>query len=168
MGQANHGLEKIELSPLAADGGVGTAWATLGWTEEDSAKFSTADADKKEFFVEEIDAAWFSTSKGGSQTFTFTIANPDLNTMVTLFGGTITGTGAAQTWDAPDTTPTMERSLKITPKVGFGHIFAYVTVTAKLTESIGRNHLQGVEVTCNIGQPKKAGEKRWRMFQKVA
>ena len=167
MGQANNGIEKIELGAIAADGAMGTALASLGYTEEDSAKINFEDAEKKEYFAEEVDTAWFTTVKAGKKSFVFNIANPDTATLVSVFGGTVTGTGPTAVYKAPAVIPTIEQSLKITPKIGMGFNFPRVLVSAKFTDSIGRNSLLGLVVTCDVLQPTKAGEPIFSTFQKV-
>lgn len=167
MGQANNGIEKIELGAIAADGGMGTVLASLGFTEEDSVKLVFEDAEKKEYFAEETDSAWFVSTKAGKKRVEFTVANPDTATLVAVFGGTVTGTGATAVYKAPAVMPVIEQSLKITPKIGLGFNFPRVLVTAKFTDSLGRNSLLGISVTCEILQPTKAGESTFSTFQKA-
>lgn len=167
MGQANNGIKSIKLGAIAVDGGMGTSLASLGYTEEDSAKINFEDAEKKEYFAEEVDTAWFQTLKAGKKTFEFTIANPDAATLVAVFGGTKTGTGSTTVYSAPAVMPTIEQSLEITPKIGLGFKFPRVLVSAKLTDSIGRNALLGVVVTCEVLQPTKANEPIFTTFQEA-
>ncbi len=167
MGQINNGIEKIELGAIAVDGGMGTVLSSLGFTEEDSAKINFEDPEKKEYFVEEFDTALFVAIKQGKKSFEFTISNPDVDTLVATFGGTKTGTGADTVYDAPSVMPTIEQSLKITPKVGMGFKFPRVQVTAKFTDSIGRNALLGIVVTCEVLQPTKSGTAIFSTFQKA-
>ncbi len=167
MGQANNGIEKIELGPIGALGAMGTTLTSLGFTEEDSVKMNFEDAEKKEYFAEETDTAWFISTKAGKKSVEFTIANPDAQTLVTVFGGTVTGTGAATVYKAPAVMPVIEQSLKITPKIGFGFNFPRVLVTAKFTDSLGRNSLLGIAVSCEILQPTKADEPIYSTFQKA-
>lgn len=168
MGQVNNGIEKIELGAIAADGGMGTTLASLGFTAEDSVSFNWDEADITEYFAEETDTAWAKTKKEGGKAIEFTLANPDAQALVKLFGGSVTGTGASEVYKAPATSPTIEQSLKITPKVGFGFNFPRVLVTARFTDSIGRNSMLGVVVRCEVLQPTKSGEPAWSTFQKAA
>lgn len=165
MGQANNGIAKIELGAIAVDGAMGTALASLGFTEEDSAKINFEDPNKTEFFVEEVDTAWFTTTKAGKKSITFTVANPDVETLVSVWGGTKTGTGPSVVYKAPATMQVIEQSLKITPKVGMGFNFPRVLVTATFTDSMGRNSLLGLNITCDILQPTKAAEPTFSTFQ---
>lgn len=167
MGQANNGIEKIELGPIGVDGAMGTTLESLGYTEEDSVKITFEDATKTEFFAEEVDAAWYVTTKQGKKSFEFTIANPDPETLVAVFGGTVTGTGSSMIYKAPAVVPAIEQSLKITPKIGMGFNFPRVLVTAKFSDSMGRNSLLGVVVSCDILQPTKEGEPSFSTFQKA-
>lgn len=153
MGQPNNGLAKIEMGDIGALGVMGTVLASLGFTEEDSCKIIFEDAEKKEYNVEEMDTPFYTTVKAGKKSVTFTIANPDIDTVVKVMGGTKTGTGGTMTYKAPNTAPVIEQSLKLTPKIGMGFDFPRVLVTAKFTDSMGRNSLLGIEVTCDVLQP---------------
>lgn len=164
MGQINNGIASITMGAIAADGGMGTTLASLGFTEEDSVKFNFEDAEKKEYFAEEVDSAFFTSTKAGKKTIEFTIANPDVDTLVAVFGGSKTGTGPAAVYNDPAVVPIIEQSLKITPKVGLGFNFPRVLVTAKLTDAMGRNALLGVSVSCSVLQPKKAGVASFSTF----
>ena len=165
MGQPNNGLASIKLGAIAIDGGMGTVLSALGFTEEDSAKFNFDEPEKKEYPVEETDTPFFVTTKQGKKTFTFTVADPTVQTYVETMGGTVTGTGADAVYDSPLVAPIIERSLEVTPKIGTGFKFPRVLVTATLTDSIGKNALLGVNVTCEILQPTKAGVSAYSTFE---
>lgn len=165
MGQANNGIDKIELGAIAVDGGMGTTLASLGLTTEDSVSFNFEDPTKTEYPVEETDTPFFTSVKAGKKSVTFTLANPDAAALVKVFGGTTTGTGAATVYKAPLVSPVIEQSLKITAKIGFGFNFPRVLVTAKFTDGLGRNKLLGVTITCDVLQPTKALEPAFSTFQ---
>ena len=164
MGQVNNGISKIEIGPIAVDGGMGTSLKQLGYTTEDSFKWNSTDPEKKEYFVEEIDSAFYTATKAGKVGFIFEIANPDIDTLVDLFGGTKTGTGTTATWAAPAVTPTIERSVKITPKIGIGFNLPRVLITAKWTDSMGRNALLGITVSRDVLAPTKTGMAPYEVF----
>lgn len=164
MGQVNNGIAKIEIGAIGTDGAMGTTLKTLGYTTEDSVKFTFDDPEKKEYPVEEIDTPFFTSVKAGKKGFSFEVANPDIDTLVEVFGGTKTGTGPAATWSAPAVAPVIERSVKITPKIGFGMDFPRVLITAKLSDSMGRNFLLGITVTGDVLAPTKTTEPAMKIF----
>ena len=153
MGQINNGINKIEIGAKGVADAMGTTLAALGFTTEDSFKVNQSDAETTDFFVEETDLPIFTTTKAGEFTFTFTVANPDADTLVKVFGGSTTGTGATAVYTAPLVVPVIEQSVKVTPKIGMGFNVPRALITAKFTDSMGRNALLGVEVTVKVLAP---------------
>lgn len=156
-GQINIGVAEIAIGAIAADGDMGTTLAALGYTEDGSASLSWDDPTETEFKVEEIDTPIHIESTDGKRSVVFKIADPDLDTFVATFGGTKSGTGAAEVFNFPSNTVTIERSLRFTPKQGIGLRIPRAKITAKLSSEIGRAALLGVEVTATVLQPKKSG-----------
>lgn len=165
MGLFNLGVSKIELADIAADGDVGTNFATLGLTQEGTTKINFADATITELKVEEFVTAADTDTSEGEKTIEFTIANPDEDTFLAVFGGSKSGTGDELTFHAPSTTVNIEKSLKITPVKGLGFIFPRVLVTAKPTSDVGRGTWMGIAVTCKVLQPTKVAVSSWSTFR---
>lgn len=165
MALFNLGVAKIEVSDIAADGGVGTAFAALGLTREGTTKINFADSTTTDLMVEELDTAADSILTGGEKTIEFVIANPDEDTLVALIGGTKAGTGATTTYTAPATATIIERSVKITPRKGLGFIFPRVLITARPTSDLGKTTWVGVTVTGKVLAPTKAGVSDWSTFR---
>lgn len=165
MGLFNLGVSKIEVAPVAADGGVGTVFAALGVTLEGSVKLNFDEPTTNDLMVEEYDTPADSEVTQGGRGFEFTIANPDEDTLVALIGGTKTGTAGATTWNAPATGTIIERSVKITPKKGLGHIFARATLTGVPTPDLGRGTWMGLRVVGKALMPTKAGTPDWSTFR---
>lgn len=161
-GQINIGAAKIEVGPVGADGGMGNVLATLGLTAKDTIKFNNEKGTKTEFLVEETDLAIFTTKTAGAKSFNFQVANPDLDTLVKVFGGE--KDEATNSWSAPATEPTITQSLKFTPKKGFGIEFPKVLLTATWTTDIGKDHLLGIDVECEVLQPDKEGLGPYKVF----
>ena len=157
-GLINIGQTKIEIGDLATDGGVATSFASLGYTEEGSTQLSWDDPSETEFYVEELDAPIHIATKAGKKKITFKVANPDEDTLVSVMGGTKTGTGATAVYKYPDNVVEIEKSIKFTPESGMGLILTRCKITAKLSSALGRTSLMGVEVTGTLLQPTKAGE----------
>ncbi len=165
MALFNLGVAKIEVSPIAADGGVGITFAALGLTQEGTTKINFADGTTTDLMVEELDTAADSVIQAGEKTIEFVIANPDEATLVALIGGTQTGTGSTAVYTAPATATVIERSIKITPKKGLGFIFPRVLITARPTSDLGKTTWMGVTVTGKVLAPTKEGVTDWSTFR---
>lgn len=157
-GLINIGVSSIAIGAIATDGGMGTTLSPLGYTEEGSAQINMDDPTETEFNVEELDTPIWIESKAGKIAVAFKVANPDEDTLVKVFGGTKTGTGATAVYTWPLISPVIERSIKITPKQGMGISIPRAKITAKFSSEIGRAALLGVEVTGTVLQPTKADE----------
>lgn len=165
MALFNLGIAKIELSDIASDGDVGTTFAVLGQTQEGTCKLNFADATITELKVEEKSTAADSYSEPGEKTVEFTVADPDEDTLVSVFGGTKSGTNGTTKFKAPLNTVTIEKSLKITPRKGMGFTFPRVSITAKFTPDVGKTTWVGVTVTAKVLSPTKTGVSDWETFR---
>lgn len=149
------GVSKIEIGTPAADGGMSTTLASLGYTTKDTIRFNDEKGTETEFEAEETDLPLFIAKQGGKKEFTYQVANPDLDTLVKVFGGT--KDDATKSWQAPISEPNIVQSLKFTPKQGFGFEFPKTSLSARWTSDIGKDKLIGIEVTFKVLQPDKAG-----------
>ncbi|MDR7846596.1 hypothetical protein AWM67_08400 [Riemerella anatipestifer] len=161
----NLGVARIELSNIATDGGVGTSFAALGLTQEGTCKIQFGDPTMKKLNVEEFDGGADAILTSGEKKIEFTVANPDEDTLVAVFGGTKSGSAGTTVYKAPSSAVTIERSLKITPKKGLGFIFPRVLITASFTPDIGKESWVGVVVKAEVLTPTKAGEAEWSTFR---
>ncbi|WP_337043862.1 hypothetical protein [Emticicia sp. 17c] len=151
------GLSKIEIGDIATDKGMGTELAVIGQTAEGSCTIETAEPEVTEFYVEESDSPVHTALKAGLTTITFQLAAPDLQQCVDVFGGAITGTGTAATWNYPGNAVNLEKSVKITPKEGIVFRIPRGKITARFTGQFGRADTLKVEVSITVLQPEKAG-----------
>lgn len=165
MALINIGVAKIELGDPAVDGGMGTVLAALGYTLEGTAQINMDDPTETEFTVEEVDTPIYVASQAGKVRISFQVANPDEDTLVKVFGGTKTGTGAAAVYSYPLTPVVIEQSIKFTPVKGIGLNIPRAKITAKFTSALGRTALLGVEVTGTVLQPTKAATPIFTTFQ---
>lgn len=157
----SYGLEKIEFAPILGDGGIGTTWTQYGLTAEDSFTMAEEDPAVTDMKVEEFDAPVVTISTEGKTTITFSVADPDIETLFNLKGGTITGTSPSRVWGKADTLPTIEMSVKITPKEGFTAIrVPRASISAKINSTLNKKSLMVIEVTCTVLVPTKSGEKQ--------
>jgi hypothetical protein len=150
------GLSKIEVGAIAGDGGMATTLAPLGYTYQDTAQMQQEDGTTTDFIVEELDTPLASITQPGKLSFNFSIADPDVGTLQKIFGGT----AAADTWSAPDASPELELSVRITPKQGLMFEIPRAKIAAKFNGSFSKTSLFLVEVSCSVLQPVKAGVPR--------
>jgi hypothetical protein len=161
------GLSSIQIGDIAADGGMGTDLAALGLTYQDTCKFTQEDPETTDLYAEEVDDPVFSISRGGKTTFAFSIMNPELTTLQSLLGGTVTGTGDSAKWNAPDTIPMIEKSVKITPQQGLAFEIPRLKIVAKINSEFSKKGLLLIEVAGTVLQPTKSGAKKYTAYKVV-
>lgn len=155
MSSINNGLAKIEIGAIAADGGMGTTLERLGEVKEGTFKVNQAEGDKTEFKVEEHDDPIFIRQKKGTLAFEFGIHNPDAATFKQVWGGTVDATTGKYT--PPTNLMPIERSLKITPEIGYGFDVPRAQISARFSDAMGKDSLLGVIVTATVLKPTKEG-----------
>ncbi|MDR7818705.1 hypothetical protein RIU47_08815 [Riemerella anatipestifer] len=163
--KVNIGLASIKIGEIASDGGMGTSLEQIGVTNQGSCKINFEDAEKKEFFVEEYDDPFHVEYTQGKINIQYQIANPDIDTIVKVFGGSKSGSGPSEVYKAPNQSVTIERSMEMTPKKGLGFKFPRVSITAKFTPDIGKENLLMLDITASVLRPTKDGEPRFSMFK---
>lgn len=84
-----------------------TGYTAFGLTYEDTCKMSQEDPETTEFYAEEEDDPVETIEKQGKITFTFSIMNPELETLKRLFGGEV----ATNVWSYPDVVNSVEESV---------------------------------------------------------
>ena len=147
------GIFGIEFGDIAMDGGVATTFATLGRTREGSLAFNASDDQTQDIMVEEQDDPVMQTvTSKGTLDVSWSMVDWDPDIMVAVFGGIVVG----GQWQAPDQSPTLEQSLRITPKDGNAFTYPRVKVTGKVNyDSTGK--IFQIDVTCRKLKPEKAG-----------
>ena len=148
------GIFGIEFGDIEADGGVAQAFGALGRTREGTLQFNAADDQTQDITVEEQDDPIMQTiASKGTLDINWSMVDWDDDVMMALFGGSVVNTQ----WQAPDQSPTVEKSLRITPKDGKPFTFPRVKTTAKVNyDSQGK--IFQLDVTCRKLKPEKAGE----------
>ncbi|MDR1181709.1 MAG: hypothetical protein LBL13_07005 [Bacteroidales bacterium] len=149
------GLKKIEIGDIASDGDMGSTLTQMGYTLLDSCSFTSEDATTVEHNVEELDDVFESMSTPGKKTLVFSIADPSLDTLKALLGGTVNTSDG--TWEPDNTAPTIEKSIRVTPKKGLVFDFPRTRIDAKWNAQFGKNNLAVLEVTATLLIPTKAG-----------
>lgn len=165
------GLASVKMGAIAQDGGMGSSLAALGYTYKDSCTLTCEDPETNDFYAEEVDDPVVSISKAGKTTLEFSLMNPSPEQLVILMGGTASassGSGDNDTWEAPDSMPSIEKSVEITPKQGYKIEIPRMKIEAKLDGNIGQSDLFMVKVKGTILQPTKSGEKKMKLTQLAA
>lgn len=156
------GLSKIEVGAMASDGGMAADddLKALGYTYQDTCKMTQEDAETTEHFAEEVDDPVVSISRGGKTNFAFSIMNPSVTVMADLLGGTGTegdGSTTQDKWEAPDSIPTVEKSIRITPQQGLKFEIPRMQLVSKINAEFSKKGILLIEVTGTVMQPTKSG-----------
>lgn len=145
------GLSKIEVGDPGTDGSMATSLETVGYTYQDTAQLSVDDPTTTDFYAEEVDDPVVSISRAGNTKFAWSIMNPDVSVLQKFLGGTADTT--ANTWKAPNTTVTVEKSVKITPQQGLIFAIPRMKIDAKLQGALSKNGMVLLEVTGTVLTP---------------
>lgn len=151
------GLSKIEVGGIAADGGMGTTLSPLGLTYQDTCKMTQEDPETTEHYAEELDDPVVSVSRGGKINFAFSIMNADVDTLVTLLGGTKSTAGA---WEAPAKLPVVEKSVRIIPEQGLKFEIPRMKLATKINAEFSKKGLFLLEVAGTVLAPNSASAKK--------
>ncbi|MBD2753785.1 hypothetical protein [Spirosoma validum] len=152
------GITTISFAPIAGDGGAGTVFTAVESTKKDSAEMTQDDPTRTELREEESDSPYYVSVVNGAISFKFTFAQPDVNALALVFGGSVTA-GPPASWELPDGYQSIEKTVKIVPRVGLQFLIPRAQVTAKMNGKFGTTDSWGVEVTISILTPTKAGTK---------
>ena len=152
------GLSKIEVGAVNVDGGMGLTLAALGYTYQDTCKMVQEKPEVTEHFAEEVDDPVISISRGGKTTFNFSIMNPTVEVLKDLLGGT--ADTSTNKWEAPDTLPTVEKSVRITPKQGLKFEIPRLRITATINADFSKKGILLIECEGTVMQPEKPGTKK--------
>ncbi|GAB3701439.1 hypothetical protein GCM10027592_29550 [Spirosoma flavus] len=149
------GITSIKMGAIAVDGGVGTSLTVIGSTREDTAEMVQEDPTKTELFTEESDTPFYTAVKQGKISFNFSLAEPDVDQLARVFGGTTSGT--PKVWDMPTAVVQLEQTLEINPKVGMKFLIPRGLVTAKMGGKFSKNDAFAVAITVDVLTPTKDG-----------
>ncbi|MDD4820355.1 MAG: hypothetical protein PHD21_05940 [Flavobacteriales bacterium] len=141
---ATFGLSKIEVKKVSA---VDTEYKTLGMTYQDSCSLTQNDPEVVEHYAEESESPVVSVARAGKIVLSFSVMDADVDTLVSLLGGSKSETGA---WNAPDSAPVVEMSIRVTPKSGMVIEIPRASVVAKISGNFSRSGLFLVAVTATV------------------
>lgn len=163
------GISEIKLGDIAQDGGMGQILAALGLTEEDSCEITFGEISEEDVNVEELDDPFEILKTAGKTTFAFNIVNPTVEGMALVMGGTGTAVdGGADTYEAPISLPTIEKSLQITPRKGFKFEAPRCSINATLTGGYGRKKKLMLRVAGTVLAPTKVNTGKFKLTRLVA
>jgi hypothetical protein len=151
------GLSKIEMGDVASDGGMGSSLSVIGYTYQGTCTMTSEDAETNDFYAEELDDPVLSISRTGKTTFKFSVMNPDVNILKQFLGGTVSGSGDAAKWNAPDTMPVIEQSVRITPQQGLIFEIPRLKITAKINGPFSKTEMFLLEISGTVLVPEKTG-----------
>lgn len=153
----SYGLSKIEVADILPDGGIGTTFATLGYTYEGTCKLVEADPEVTTFNAEEIDIPVVEIYKGGKIDLQFSVMDAVPATLALLMGGTASGTTPNRKWESPASKTTVEKTIKITPVEGYTITIPRAKITAKLNAEMSRKNILLTDCIATVMPPTKAG-----------
>lgn len=154
--KARIGLKSIEFGDVAADGGMGTVLAEFGATVSQTALLSNEAPTVTDFPIEEQSVPFYSVSVDGKTTIAWSSYNVEPASLVLVKGGTVTSDASGTTWNAPDETPNIEKSLKVTMKDGTIVTVPRCKVDAVFQWNFQKDKLAQVDLTFTILKPEKA------------
>ena len=160
-----YGLSEIGFGEIAQDGGIASTFTPLGYTKEDSCTLTTEDPELTEHYAEEVSDPVVTISKKGKTEFNFSLINPDVTALQTLFGGTADTT--TNTWTAPAGRIVVEKSVRITPDAGFNSEICRAKLAPRVNAEFSKKGILVIDVTGSVLTPTKAGEPpmKWTLIQ---
>lgn len=158
MGLYTLGVAAISVGAIAGDGGPGTSLSPLGFTYQNSTRLNQDDPTVTNFYVEEQSQPVKVRSTPGEISLTFQVANPDIDTLIKVFGGTASGTSPNRVWNMPATIPTIEQTVKLEPQEGLKSvIIPRGSISAKLNGEFSQQNLFLLDITVTALVPEKTG-----------
>ena len=141
---ATFGLSKIEAKAVNA---VDGDYKILGMTYQDTCTLTQNEPEEIEHYAEECDTPVVCVSRPGKIILSFSIMDADVDTLVSLLGGSKSESGA---WNAPEVIPSIEMSIRVTPKSGMVIEIPRARVVAKFNGSFSRSGVFLISVTATV------------------
>ncbi|MBW6491954.1 MAG: hypothetical protein K0B15_12255 [Lentimicrobium sp.] len=151
------GLKSIKVGEIAVDGGMGTTLAALGLTFEGTATLTQEDPEVTSFYAEENDDPVELMSARGDTKLEFAIMDFTPSVMAEVLGGTVTGTGEASVWNAPDNLPVIEQSIEIVTKKNVRIQIPRAKIDAKIDMNLGKKEMSLIRIVATVLKPTKIG-----------
>lgn len=160
MSKVTNGISKIEFGALAVDGGPATTgFSIFGLTSQGTPKITEEDPKVTEFYAEEFDDPIDIVSQKGKKTLEFAVMVADAVSMVKVLGGTVTAAVGAvgAIWNAPDTLPVIEGTIRITPRQGSVIQINRGNLRCKINHDLSKTGQLLLDVKVQVLQPTKLG-----------
>jgi len=150
------GLLSIEVGAIAVDGGMSTTVAALGVTYLDSCELAQGEPEIIEINSEENDEPEEIIAGKSTKTLKWSIINVSPTALAATLGGTVTGTGATEAWEAPSATTLIEKSVRIKTKSGETIDMPRCRIISKLAWKFSKKDVNKIDITAYILNPTKA------------
>jgi hypothetical protein len=150
-------IKNILVGTIASDGGVATVFASLGYTRKDTLVYNTTAPTFQPIEAEEIDTPALNVKTASEKVqIQWNIFQWDVDVLTSIWGGTVVD----GQWQAPDASPTVEKSLRIEPRDGKPFIYPRVQLTAQVQYDTTGKIFQ-IAMSADVLQPLKAGTPSW-------
>ena len=149
------GLLSIEVGAIAVDGGMSIALASLGVTYQDSAELSQGEPEIIEIYSEENDEPEEIITGKSVKMLKWSIMNVSATSLAATLGGTVTGTGATEAWEAPSATTLIEKSVRVKTKSGETIDMPRCRIVSKLAWKFSKKDVNKVDITAYVLVPTK-------------
>ena len=150
----NIGMTSIVAGPPAPDGGISTTMTPFGRTYRETASITQEDNQTQDFLVEEQDDPVESILlQKGATSIAWDVVDFDPLEMKRIWGGEVIN----DSWHEPENLPTIEMSVKLTPKIGRPFIYPRCSLTAILVYNATRKDIARIRITAKKMTPEKAG-----------
>lgn len=173
MGLVTIGLKKLEIAPLAADGGPGTEFTEIGFTSKGTFQFQEEDPTEKVVEVEESSTPLKRFKKAGARSIVFSLADPDTDALAKVRGGTVSTVASTsevkgtKTY-AEDDAKAHECTIRVTPEEGFKTMtYNRVSLFGKLSGGFGAEQELLLEITADVLKPTKTGVKTFEAIEEL-
>lgn len=158
MAKARVGLKKFEFGSVAVDGGMGTALSEFGATVSDTAILANESPTTTDFNIEQQSTPFYTVTEDGKLTIKLSSYDVEPASLVRVKGGTVTTDPSGNsTWNAPDETPIIEVSVKVTTKDGTIITVPRAKVDAVFNYNLQKKKLAQVDLTFTALMPTKSG-----------
>ncbi len=158
MATITRGLTAIRIGNVAGDGGPGTSLNRLGDTYRDSAvTMVESDPTIDRLYAHEHDDPLDTEITKGETPFIFSVVDPDIDTLVAIFGGAKTGSGDSATYHMPSSKAIKNQTVEITPKKGLQVTIPNAALYGKINADFARAGVVVIDMVAEPQKPTKAG-----------
>lgn len=149
------GLAGIDMADIPSGGGVPAVedWVSVGVTYRDEASLTEEDPTLTEHYSNENDDPEESDMASGKRTLALALIDFTPDTLIKFVGGTKSGTGATEVWNAPAQKSKIEKAFRIRSKNGHYLILPRVSFVSKLDYNLAPSGIAKVLITGTVMSP---------------